>query len=128
MVENRGPSSRLGWFRGEGSRRVGGVGVVGGIESSRDRGHERGALDRKSTTILGRGIQDLSSRPQRQRAARCSAERSGAVQRGVDWISDARVLWRCGAARLWMTARDDGGVAVWVVGESAWLGITRSFG
>lgn len=57
-------------------------GVVSLTELSRDRGHKRGALYRKST-ILGRGIKDLSSRPQRQRAARCSAVRCGAVQRGV---------------------------------------------
>lgn len=62
----------------EGSRRVGGV--VSSTELSRgDRGHKKGALYRKST-ILGRGIKDLSSRPQRQRAARCSVVRRGAVR------------------------------------------------
>lgn len=32
---------------------------------------------------------------------------------------------RCGAARLWMTARDDGGGSL--VGVTAWLEITREF-
>lgn len=54
-------------------------GVVPLTELSRDRGHKRGAQYRKST-ILGRGIKDLSSRPQRQRAARCSAVRCDAVR------------------------------------------------
>lgn len=61
----------------EGSRRVGGV--VSLTELSRDRGHKKGAVYREST-ILGRGIKDLSSRPQRQRAARCRAARCGAVR------------------------------------------------
>ena len=99
----------------EGSRRVGGV--VSLTELSRDRGHKRGAWYRKST-ILGRGIKDLSSRPQRQRAARCSAVRYGEVQRGCELIfrRSSPVEMRCGAARLWVTARDDGVQSSWGVG------------
>lgn len=77
-----------------GSRRVGGVGVVGGIESSRDRGHRRGALDRKSTTILGRGIKDLLLSP--------TAAASGKVQCGAERCSEVwinfQTLESCGGA------------------------------
>jgi hypothetical protein len=52
--------------------------VVSLTELSRDHGHKRGDLYCKST-ILGRGIKDLSCRPQRQRAVRCGAVRCNEV-------------------------------------------------
>lgn len=80
----------------EGSRRVGGV--VWLTELSRDRGHKRGALYRKST-ILGRGIKDLSSRPRRQRAARCGAVRCSEVWINLQTLESCGDAVRCGAAR-----------------------------
>lgn len=75
-------------------------GVVSLAELSRDGGHKRGAPYRKST-ILGRGIKDLSSRPQRQRAARCSAVRcrcSEVVNKYLQTLESCGDAVRCGSA------------------------------